>query len=92
MTVTFMDWGATWLSAILPLKNGEQRELLLGCPTPADYLHQAAYLGATVGRYANRIANAQITLMAKQSSWSRTKALTNYTVARRVSMPSVGRK
>lgn len=62
MTVTFMNWGATWLSAILPLKNGEKRELLLGYPTPADYLHQAAYLGATVGRYANRIANAQITL------------------------------
>lgn len=36
--------------------------MLLGYPTPADYLHQAAYLGATVGRYANRIANAQITL------------------------------
>lgn len=62
MSVTLMDWGATWLSAILPLKGGEKRELLLGCQTPTDYLHQAAYLGATVGRYANRIANAQITV------------------------------
>lgn len=62
MTVTVMDWGATWLSAILPLKSGDKRELLLGCQTPADYLNQAAYLGATVGRYANRITNAQITL------------------------------
>ncbi|HDL7887725.1 TPA: galactose-1-epimerase, partial [Yersinia enterocolitica] len=62
MSVTLMDWGATWLSAILPLKGGEKRELLLGCQTPADYLHQAAYLGATVGRYANRIAKAQITV------------------------------
>lgn len=61
VAVILMDWGATWLSAILPLKNGEKRQLLLGCQTPADYLHQAAYLGATVGRYANRIANAQIT-------------------------------
>ncbi|CNL03438.1 aldose 1-epimerase [Yersinia mollaretii] len=60
MSVTLMDWGATWLSAILPLQGGEKRELLLGCQTPADYLHQGAYLGATVGRYANRIANAQI--------------------------------
>ncbi|EKN5086780.1 galactose-1-epimerase, partial [Yersinia enterocolitica] len=24
MSVTLMDWGATWLSAILPLKGGEK--------------------------------------------------------------------
>ncbi|MCK8584258.1 galactose-1-epimerase [Yersinia ruckeri] len=60
LTISLMDWGATWLSAILPLRDGERRELLLGCATPADYPHQGAYLGATVGRYANRIANARI--------------------------------
>lgn len=65
MTVTFMDWGATWLSAVLPLKSGEQRELLLGCQTPQDYLHQGAYLGATVGRYANRIAHANLNIDGK---------------------------
>lgn len=41
MTVTLMDWGATWLSARLPLSGGETREVLLGCATPADYLRQA---------------------------------------------------
>jgi aldose 1-epimerase len=65
MTVTLMDWGATWLSALLPLKSGEQRELLLGCQTPQDYLHQGAYLGATVGRYANRIAHASLNIDGK---------------------------
>jgi aldose 1-epimerase len=65
MTVTFMDWGATWLSAMLPLKSGEQRELLLGCQSPQDYLHQGAYLGATVGRYANRIAHASLQIDGK---------------------------
>lgn len=60
MTATLMDWGATWLSAVLPLKSGKTRELLLGCRTPADYQRQAAYLGATVGRYANRIAYASL--------------------------------
>jgi len=65
MTVTLMDWGATWLSAVLPLKSGEKRELLLGCKTPADYLHQRAYLGATVGRYANRIADASLLIDGK---------------------------
>ncbi|KEY57453.1 galactose-1-epimerase [Serratia sp. DD3] len=65
MTITLMDWGATWLSAVLPLKSGEKRELLLGCQSPEQYLHQSAYLGATVGRYANRIANAKLLIAGK---------------------------
>ncbi|MGE9550767.1 galactose-1-epimerase [Erwinia amylovora] len=60
MVATFMDWGATWLSARVPIKDGTVREALLGCATPSDYLHQSAYLGATVGRYANRIANSTL--------------------------------
>lgn len=60
MVATFMDWGATWLSARIPMGNGSVREALLGCATPSDYLHQQAYLGATVGRYANRIASARL--------------------------------
>ncbi|WP_017345876.1 galactose-1-epimerase [Pantoea sp. A4] len=60
MVATFMDWGATWLSARIPLDDGSVREALLGCATPSDYLHQRAYLGATVGRYANRIAGARL--------------------------------
>lgn len=61
MVATFMDWGATWLSARVPMRDGSVREALLGCATPSDYLHQDAYLGATIGRYANRIANATLT-------------------------------
>lgn len=60
MQIQLMDWGATWLSCQFPLADGAKRELLLGCAEPADYLKQTAYLGATVGRYANRIANAQL--------------------------------
>lgn len=60
MSVSLMDWGATWLSAVFPLNDGGRRELLLGCPNPEDYPRQGAYLGATVGRYANRIAQAQL--------------------------------
>ena len=60
MMVQFMDWGATWLSCKVPV-NGELREVLLGCKVE-DYPHQTAYLGASVGRYANRIANAQFEL------------------------------
>lgn len=59
MVVTMMDWGATLLSCRVPMKDGTVRETLLGCATPEDYLNQSAYLGATVGRYANRIAKSQ---------------------------------
>ncbi|MGC6386172.1 galactose-1-epimerase [Ewingella sp. S1.OA.A_B6] len=64
-TATLMDWGATWLSLELPLAKGEKRELLLGCETPQAYINQNAYLGATVGRYANRIARSQIQIDGK---------------------------
>lgn len=61
MTATFMDIGATWLSCTVPV-DSEAREVLLGCSTMADHQKQSAYLGATVGRYANRIANGQFTI------------------------------
>lgn len=63
MRLQFMDWGATWLSCKVPV-NGELREVLLGCK-PQDYPQQAAYLGSTVGRHANRIANSRFTLNDK---------------------------
>lgn len=57
MSVTFMDIGATWLSCQLPLASGERREVLLGVRTMQNFERQASYMGVTVGRYANRIAN-----------------------------------
>lgn len=60
MSVVLMDWGATWLSCQVPLPGGARREVLLGCAAPADYPRQSAYLGASIGRYANRIAHATI--------------------------------
>lgn len=65
MTVTLMDWGATLLTCRVPMPHGSLRECLLGCPGPSDYLHQQAYLGASIGRYANRIAGARFSLDAK---------------------------
>ncbi|WP_024552447.1 galactose-1-epimerase [Franconibacter helveticus 513] len=62
MVVTLMDWGATLLSARVPMNDGTVRETLLGCASPEIYPQQDAFLGASIGRYANRIANATFQL------------------------------
>lgn len=62
VVVTLMDWGATLLSARIPLADGTLREALLGCASPERYTEQAAFLGASIGRYANRIANSRYSL------------------------------
>lgn len=58
--VTFMDWGATWLSCRVPVPGEALREVLLAHPTPEDHATRGGYLGATVGRYANRIAESRL--------------------------------
>lgn len=63
MQIQVTDWGATWLSCKVPVAQA-LREVLLGCQLE-DYQHQQAYLGATVGRYANRIANSRFNLNGK---------------------------
>ncbi len=58
MRVVFMDIGATWLSCKVPVKC-QLREVLLGQSSMADFKKQQSYMGVTVGRYANRIANGK---------------------------------
>ena len=67
MSIKLSNWGATWLSCELPVA-GQNREVLLGCKTFEQYAQQDAYLGATIGRYANRIANATIKVNKKSYS------------------------
>lgn len=55
---TFMDWGATWLSCIVPVPGNERRETLMSFVDFDDQLKYSTYFGATVGRYANRIEGA----------------------------------
>ena len=76
MSISVMDMGATWLSCLVPLKKVpltkepisnksdevELREILLATNHMEDHLKQTAYMGATIGRVANRIAKGRFTL------------------------------
>jgi aldose 1-epimerase len=59
ITLTLIDYGATICQLQLPDKNGKFVNVVLGCDTLAQYESQTSYLGATIGRYCNRIANAR---------------------------------
>ncbi len=61
-TVKFLDYGGHITEIDAPDREGHFTDVVLGCKTAADYESACQYLGATVGRYANRIAKGQFTL------------------------------
>lgn len=65
MKILLSTLGASWISCILPMPTGK-RDVLLGSPNMAAQMDQGVYLGATVGRVANRIANSRFTLAGQQ--------------------------
>ncbi len=67
MSLKVMSYGATVIALKKTLNNGEIIDLVLGFDTLHDYiasysLPSAPYFGATVGRYAGRIAKAKFDL------------------------------
>lgn len=57
-----LTFGATLRSLSVPDKSGRKRDVVLGYTAVAGYETNSGYLGATVGRYANRIAGSVITV------------------------------
>ncbi len=60
--VAVSDYGATILSIVVPDKDGNPTDVALGFDTLDGYLNAGGYLGATVGRFANRIKCGKFTL------------------------------
>ncbi len=58
MTVRITDYGGTIVSLLAPDRRGHLTDVVLGYDSPADYEAADGYLGALVGRFANRIAGA----------------------------------
>lgn len=68
MSVRIIALGAAIQSLSVPDRRGEREDVVLGYDSPRDYLAKPQYFGATVGRYANRIARGRFTLDGKQYS------------------------
>jgi aldose 1-epimerase len=62
-SVSVIDFGAIITSIIVPDAEGRLGEVTLGHDTLAGYLRDTTFLGAIVGRYANRIAHGNLELL-----------------------------
>jgi aldose 1-epimerase len=59
---TFCNYGAAWVGF---KRVEDSASLVLGCDTLDAFVNQRAFLGSTVGRYANRIKNGSFELNGK---------------------------
>ena len=66
MEVVITDFGATVISIKVADRNGKFGDVVLGYETLEGYENGTAYIGATAGRYANRIAGAKFSLDGKE--------------------------
>jgi aldose 1-epimerase len=57
-----MTYGATLVSLSAPDQFGRRTDITLGYDSLEGYLSDTFYLGATIGRYANRIAKSRFSL------------------------------
>ncbi len=62
MEARITNYGGTMVSLKVPDRSGKLEDVVLGYDNLDGYASGKAYIGATVGRYANRIAHAAFTL------------------------------
>ena len=60
--VSITNYGATVTSIKVPDRNGVFGDIVLGYDTIEEYMRNPRYLGALIGRYANRIAGGRFSL------------------------------
>jgi len=63
--VEITNYGATIVSIHVPDKNGKFKDIALGYDSIDEYISGNVFLGATVGRFANRIANGKFNINGK---------------------------
>lgn len=66
MKALITNTGASLIKLEVPNKSGELIDVVLGYEDEASYLHNAPFLGGTVGRYGNRIGGASFELLGER--------------------------
>ena len=66
LAAKILDYGATIQSIIVPDKNGKPVDVVLGYDNLEGYIEGDCYIGATVGRFANRIKEGRFMLKDKK--------------------------
>ncbi|MEL5894496.1 galactose-1-epimerase [Bacteroides sp. GD17] len=62
MEVCVTNFGGRIVSVMVPDKDGNMRDVVLGFDSIQDYISQPSDFGASIGRYANRINQGRFTL------------------------------
>ena len=62
LTAVVTDLGATLVKLLVPDADGNMADVVLGYDNSDDYVSNPCFLGATVGRSANRIGGATFEL------------------------------
>lgn len=62
MRIKITNFGGSIMSILVPDKNGQLGEVVLGYDTPQEYFSGNPYFGALIGRYGNRIAQGRFNL------------------------------
>ena len=65
VSAVVINYGAALQSLVLPDRDGKPADITLGSATLEGYLSKPQYFGATVGRFANRIAKGAFALDGK---------------------------
>ena len=62
VSASFITLGAVWVSMAVPDREGRMADVVLGYDDVESYLQNPAHFGAPIGRNANRIGGAVITI------------------------------
>lgn len=66
LTAEVIEYGAAIRTLLVPDPQGKLVDVVLGYDTLEEYVKQDCFLGATIGRFGNRIANGRFTLNGKE--------------------------
>lgn len=64
--VELLNYGAIVKSIVVPDNKGKKENVVLSFSTLEDYIKDTSYIGATIGRYSNRIRNAEFSIQNKK--------------------------